>query len=245
MPRTARKKSEYGYYHLITRGNGSQILFADRSDRIKYLNLIKENSREFLIQINAFCLMDNHVHLLVHDENGNISAFMKKTNGRYVAYFNKKYVQNGHLFQDRYKSEPIETAAYLMTVLRYILNNPRKAGISTAEKYEWSSYNRYGKEGSFVNTDVFRDLIGNYDEYAAFIAAPNSDECMEYNNSAKDDEWALNIIRENLKIPGGTMLRTWPEAKRNEALRLLKKKGLTIRQIERVTGINRGIIQKA
>ena len=138
----------------------------------------------------------------------------------------------------------IESEDYLLTVFRYILNNPRKANICTAAEYPWSSYDRYGYSNSFVDTSVFQELIGSREEYEAFIAAKYED-CPELEGIVRDDEWAKSVIRESLHIENGTVLQGYDWEKRNEALRLLKDKGLTIRQIERLTGINRNAIHRA
>ena len=245
MPRQARKKSETGLYHLITKGNGSQILFTDRSDHLLYLSLLERFSREFSVIVHAYCLMNNHVHLIVRDENDNLSTFMRKLDTSYSMYFNKKYERSGHLFHDRYKSEAIGTDNYLLTAFRYVLNNPQKAGICPADKYEWNSYHFYGDSTSFVDTAIFRDEIGDWNEYEAFIAGENDDDCMEFETEIHDDEWGLKIIQKQFGVSSGTVLQTWTWEKRNAAIRELKEKGMTVRQIERLTGINRGTIQKA
>lgn len=245
MARRARTNSESGYLHLITRGIGKQILFESRDDYVYYLSLLKRFSKETDIAICAYCLMENHVHLLVHDKSQNVSLFMKKIGVSYSRYYNLKYERSGHLFQDRYISEPIEYENYLVTVFRYILTNPVKAGICPADLYEWSSYKLYESTNSFVDASELRKLIGDKDEYAAYIAAKNEDECLEYEPKRHDDQWAIAVIRESLHINSGTTIQTFDKERRDEALRLLKEKKLTIRQIERLTGINRGLIQKA
>ena len=245
MPRMARKKSESGFMHLITRGVGKQVLFVNREDYLFFLAILKKFRNETNTTICAYCLMDNHVHLLVKDESDSVSLFMQKLNGSYAGYFNHKYERSGHLFQDRFQSEAVESDEYLVTVFRYILNNPRKAGICSAADYEWNSYNDYGLPSSYIDTSFFEDLIGKQEEYACFIAMENDDECMEYDGEKRNDEWAKSIIRKSLGIESGTMLQSWEWKDRNAALKLLKGKGLKIRQIERLTGINRGVIQKA
>ena len=244
MARAARKQSEFGYMHLIVRGIGRQLLFEEDPDYRYYLSLLKRYSIETGVRICAFCLMENHVHLLTYDKDLNIPLFMKKTGISYTGYFNHKYQRSGHLFQDRYKSEVIESEDYLLTVFRYILNNPQKAHICAASDYKWSSYHAYNSTSSFVDTRVYKELFGNWNEYAAYIAAKNEDECMEF-NSKKDDEWAKRIIQKTLGLESGTILQSFDSEKRNSALRMLKSQGLSVRQIERLTGINRGAIQRA
>ena len=246
MARTARKISELGYYHLVVRGIGRQILFEEQSDYLHYLSLLKRFSKEVSVTICAYCLMENHVHLLAYDPGQNIPLLMKKLGVSYSAYFNKKYERTGHLFQDRYLSEPIESEAYLLTVFRYILNNPQKAGICLASEYPWSSYEKYGLEGSFVDTSIFQEMFGSRESYAEYISAgPDDNEDYENSRQKIDDERAKALIRKELGVESGADIRSFDWEQRNGALRLLKEKGLSVRQIERLTGINRNTIQRA
>ena len=244
MPRIARSIKESGYRHVIIRGIGKQILFEEDNDSRYFLNLLKRYSKETKISICAYCLMDNHVHLLLHDYGTDTSLFMKKVGVSYSAYYNVKYDRIGHLFQDRFKSENICDERYYLTALRYILRNPEKAGICRTDEYKWSSFNLYNARGSFIEQDLTRELLHNRNEYVKFILGENHDDCMEYENR-KTDEWAEDVIRTTFGVVSGTVLQSYDRNERNIALRQLKEKGLSIRQIERLTGINRGVIQKA
>ena len=244
MPRSARIISESGYIHIYTRGNSKQILFENRSDYIYYLKLLKQLSQEKDIKICAFCLMENHTHMLVYDKNNKISDFMKILNLTYTGYFNKKYKRSGSLFEGRYKSIPVESEEYLLTVFRYVLNNPRDGNVSSADKYPYSSYSRYGKSESFVDTSVFQELIGDQADYDDFLKK-GTDKCPELEGLPCDDNWGKMIIRTLLHLDSGTELQSYDMQARNEALRFLKRKGLTIRQIERLTGISHGVIEQA
>ncbi|MCQ2462195.1 MAG: transposase [Clostridia bacterium] len=233
------------YQHIIVRGIGRQLLFEDTADREKYISLLKRYAPETGVSVLAYCLMENHIHILIHDDNNAISAFMKKTGVSYAYYFNMKYERSGHLFQDRYKSEAISDDAYLLCVFRYILNNPVKAGISGAETYPWSSYREYGKENTFTATEILHDLIGNEESFRALMRQLDTAEYMEAEKPKKDDEWALEVLKKTLNVASGIYLQKLERKQRDEAIRLLKAKGISVRQIERLTGINRGIIQKA
>ena len=125
------------------------------------------------------------------------------------------------------------------------MKNPEKAGICKAAEYRWSSYALYGKSGSFVDTGMLKRVVRDWEDYAAWIAEATDDECLEYMTPKHDDAWALQVIRKQLNVKSGMSLQAMDRAERNEALRKLKKAGLSVRQIERLTGINRGIVQKA
>ena len=247
MPRAARRKCEYGYYHLTMRGVGKQIIFEERCDYIHFLNLLKRFGLDTNVRICAFCLMENHVHLLIYDPDDHLSLFMQKLGGGYSWYFNHKYERIGHLFQDRFGSVPIESEERLLTVLRYILNNPREAGICSAPEYEWSSYSRYGDPNSFVDTLVLQELLGSFEEYAAFINAEDEEHenPVVHERQSHNDEWAKAVIRETLNGQTGTVLRSFDWQKRNKVLSELKEKGLSVRQIERLTGISKSVVQRA
>ena len=245
MPRQPRRSSGSGYMHLVVRGIGKQVLFEEREDFRFFLSKLEQFCRETGVKVCAYCLMDNHVHLLVHDEKANTPLLMKKLGVSYSRYYNRKYDRTGHLFQDRYLSEAVEDERYLMVVFRYILNNPKKAGICSAEDYQWSSYGKYDDHNSFVDTELLRELIGNGEQYRAFIAGDHDDVCMDLERPARDDEQALRIIRSCVSTKSGTSLQACNRKDRDDALRRLKDAGLTVRQIERLTGINRGIIQRA
>lgn len=243
MPRQARIVGEY--LHIIVRGNGQQILFEDSADKEKYLAFLKKYAEESEIIVLAYCLMDNHVHLLVRDSQAHIPVLMKKTGVCYVQYYNRKYERTGHLFQDRYKSELITDDEYLLSAFRYILNNPAKAGICRPEEYFWSSYREYGKANGLTDTGILHDMIGNEADFQQFIQQWDDAEHLEAEPRKKDDAWALETLRRELNLTIGTQLQQFDKKQRDEMLALLKKKGLSVRQIERLTGINRGVIQKA
>ncbi len=245
MPRQARRLSESGYLHLIVRGIGRQAIFEEREDYLRYLSTLERFCLETGVKVLAWCLMENHAHLLVRDECGQTPLLMKKLGVSYSHYFNKKYKRCGHLFQDRYMSEAVEDEAYLLTVFRYILNNPKKAGICEAQAYEWSSYGLYGHPTPFMELSLVRELIGDEASYEMYISQINDDVCLEYDGPKRDDEWAKKEIEASLNGKNGMTLQTFDRKTRNEVLRQLKTKGLTVRQIERLTGINRGVIQKS
>lgn len=244
MAREPRKTSSTGYFHVIVRGVGKQILFENDKDYGYYLGLLEKYSDETKVVVCAYCLMENHVHLLVHDTNNELAEFMKKMGVCYAAYYNGKYERTGHLFQDRFLSEAVETREYMLTVFRYILNNPAAAGLCPASEYLWSSYRLYGASESFVNTTLLENWIGDWERYEAFIDEKNYDQCLEYMSEKKGDEWAKGKLRSVLGLESGVMIKTYEKCCRDEALRKLKEAGLSSRQIERLTGIGRSIIQR-
>ena len=245
MPRHAREKSASGFYHVIIRGIGKQILFEDDEDYQRFKEILKRFLQDSSIEIHAYCIMENHVHILLRDISSKMDVFMKRLESSYAFYYNRKYERVGILFQNRFMSEPIDDDAYFAVVLRYILQNPLKAGVSTVTDYPWSSYREMISKEEIITTSFAEDLFGDRKSLLDYICEPGSDVCMEPTEPSINDSRAREIIREKLSISSGTQLQMYEKAERNSALRILKESGLSNRQIERLTGINRGIILKA
>ena len=242
MARQARQTSDTGYFHVIVRGIGKQILFEEYSDNKYYLRLLERYSAETNVTVCAYCLMENHVHLLVHDRCDELPLFMKKLGVSYSAYFNKKFERSGHLFQDRYRSEAVNDDSYLLSVFRYILKNPQAAGICPFDQYPWSSFKLYGSRSSFVDTELLCGMLGSFEHYVEYLSEESDDECMEYYSAKLTDERAKQIIREKLGVESGIALQSFDREKRDDSIKMLVKAGLSERQVERLTGINRRII---
>lgn len=245
MPRQARMTSASGYYHVINRGIGKQILFEESEDYQRFLETLKRYAEEEKFEIISYCLMENHFHLLVHTETG-LDRIMKRISCSYAYYYNEKYGRNGHLFQERYRSEAIEDDKRLLAAVRYIHNNPQKAGICRREEYAWSSWHEYADRPIIVVSDLVLGIIGSKEQFLAFSAGADSEQFLDDEQRTRiSDEEGLEIIKKELKLKSGTLLQKMDREKRDTALRLLKGKGLSVRQIERLTGINRGVVLKA
>ncbi len=140
MPRQRRAYSATQIYHIMVRGNAGRDIFFDDDDKKQFLRILSRKKRQTGFKLYAFCLMKNHFHLSLKEGYENISNIMRRINTTYALYFNKKYQLAGHLFQNRFKSENVEDDAYLISLIRYIHQNPVKAGIVLSpEEYPWSS----------------------------------------------------------------------------------------------------------
>ncbi len=138
----------------MLRGINRQQIFEDDEDYKKMLQTIADYKDKCSYQIYAYCLMPNHIHLLIKEGKEDLGVAFKRIGASYVYWYNMKYERYGHLFQDRYKSEKVEDDKYLLTVLRYIHQNPIKAGIvEEAIKYKWSSYIEYISQKGIL-TDI-------------------------------------------------------------------------------------------
>ncbi|MEK7534935.1 MAG: transposase [Patescibacteria group bacterium] len=140
-----KDSAEGAVYHLFNRGNRKQSIFEKDSDRRFYLSLLKRYCREANFSIIAYCLMSNHVHLLVR-QNGEEtpSRLIARLHTSYAMYFNDEYKKVGHLFQGRYKQKIVGDDNYLLQLISYLHMNPVKDNIvSSPEKYDWSSFGWY------------------------------------------------------------------------------------------------------
>lgn len=123
-------------------------------DRLRFLEIVKRNQAKYGFAVYAFCLMTNHLHLLLASHGADISQVMKSINISYVIYFNRKYRCCGHLFQDRFKIELVDSNEYVMEVSRYIHLNPMRAGMVSNDRihnYPWSSYRHTGRLLAFIS----------------------------------------------------------------------------------------------
>jgi putative transposase len=140
MPRQARKISPTDYYHVMLRGNNREKIFMDEDNKSYFMELLINVKKEFYIEIAAYCIMDNHIHIVISGNINDLSKAIKIINIKYAVKFNKETNRIGHVFQDRYKSEVISNNIYLLQVIRYVHNNPVKAKIvDSPEEYPWSS----------------------------------------------------------------------------------------------------------
>ena len=170
MPRALRNLLDLGYYHIFTRGNDRKQIFRCNDDYNHIFNIIKEALDMFQINILHYCLMPNHLHLLIQAIIAKeLPKFMQRILQVYAAYFKKKYDSVGFVFQNRYKSLHINKESYLLECARYIEKNPLRAKIVTSLfEYPWSSFLCYakGKENDLirVSNPIYLELSENQEE---------------------------------------------------------------------------------
>ena len=165
MPRAARIKHEEAIYHIMVRSISEIDLFRDSEDKIKYLSIIRKCQLKYRFAIYAYCLMDNHGHLIVDSLGGDISRIMHYINFCYAQYYNRKYKRHGHVFQDRFKSKVIDNKRYMVTVSAYIHNNPKDITKykENVQNYPFSSLKEYiNKTNTFgiLKRSFFESLLG-------------------------------------------------------------------------------------
>lgn len=245
MPRTARQHSESGYYHVVLRGNGKQLIFEDDSDRQVFLKLLKRKTAADGVKIIAWCLMSNHVHMLIDDPNHSLSHVMHAISTAYARYFNDKSGHVGAVFQGRFTSVPITSDGQLLKAVRYIHENPAKAGFSSVDAYRWSSYGEYlGRQG-VADTGTVLDMVGGVDGFLRFCEDGRYGPHRYRITKRVPDEDALEAVRCVLEGVEPAELKKMPREQRDAALRSLRAAGITVKQLERLTGIGHNTISRA
>lgn len=141
MSRPLRIEVPGGLFHVTSRGDRREAIFLDDSDRHKWLTLLGEVCQRFNWACHAYCLMDNHFHIVVETADGNLSAGMRQLNGIYTQWHNHAHDRVGHVFQGRFKGILVQRDAYLLELARYVVLNPVRAGLCALPgQWPWSSY---------------------------------------------------------------------------------------------------------
>ena len=144
MPRIPKEYINTSFFHIMVQGINKEYVFNNNKDKEKYLKIMKDTKEEINdIQIVSYCVMDNHVHILIYiEDTNNLIKFMHKVNLKYAKYYNKKYDRVGYVFRDRYKTKPIFYEKHLYQCIDYIHQNPVKAHMCrNSSEYQYSSYN--------------------------------------------------------------------------------------------------------
>ena len=248
MPREARKKSETNIYHVILRGINRQVIFEDDGDRHYFMSLMKYCKELSDFKLYAFCLMGNHVHLLLETGKEPLGLIFKRIGSRYVAWYNWKYQRTGHLFQDRFRSEAVEDGQYFMTVLRYILQNPMKAGMENCPgSWRWSSYLAYEKgNGSITDTEYAIGLFEGRDQLLNYVKLGNEDAVMDEERFdwRLRDERAKEIVERVSGCATVAEFQGLEKSRKKKYVRELYQENLTLGQITRLTGVPKTTVDR-
>lgn len=204
LPRKSRKLIGEILCHHMVQGINREYIFQAKEDKEKYLQLLQKFYKEFNIKVIAYCIMDNHVHMVLYSTNiENISKFMHYINSIYAKYYNKKNDRVGYVFRNRFDSIPIMTMEQLYKCIKYIHMNPVKAGIvSKEEDYFFSSYNDYLNKTGFVQQNILDFIFYSSNNY---IQDFKSIEYIDLNTHKKTTD--LNGILEKFLIKEGSKLQ--------------------------------------
>lgn len=265
MPRKARIISHSGMYHVMLRGVNRQQIFNNENDYSEMVDILshlhtKTDDAGYIVtdrgcSIYAYCLMSNHLHLLIREMDLKISDIVKSLASKYVYYFNHRHQRIGHLFQDRFKSEPVDDKEYFMQLLRYIHQNPVKAGIvKNVSEYKWSSWHEYLHASELTICDV--NAVLQYvpmDELSVFVNAEMQEPsgiidigCEEI--PAKAMMTDPEVVERLLRITRCKSLddfRHLQLSERRDAFYSLRALGAGINQLARITGVSVMTVSRA
>ena len=246
MSRGARKISKSGIYHVMLRGINRQQIFYDEEDNRYFISLLSKYKKICEYQLYAYCLMGNHVHLLINAGEEAPGTIFRRICTAFVSWYNFKYERVGHLFQDRYKSEPVEDDTYFLTVLRYILRNPVKAGMcKEVESYAYSSAGEYFSDIlGITDTEFAKSLIGT-DKLKKFISENCDDNCLDIQPPSHriTDSAAQKLIIEVLGTISPEAGKAKDRRELNASIVSLLDDGISIRQLSRLTGLSKKLIE--
>ena len=247
MPRRKRFLSSSKVYHIIIKGiDESDIFFSDQ-DRINFIEKLKLVKEKFFLQIYAYCLMSNHVHLVFKADDEFLSKSIQNLSQRYSYYFNSIYNRKGPLFQDRFFSKNVENQKYFLDVCRYVHRNPEKAQIALTTEYKWSSYQEYIESEKIISKEIllyyFSNDLNNFikfttreDTLVDLISSVN----FEMNTRIPDEE-IVEIIIKICNIENVSEIFEYFKIKENrEALKEFKEiREVSISQLSRITRVNK------
>ena len=241
-----------GFYHVCARGTGKQLIFESDDDRWEFLELMRDCCREAGVTVVAWCLMGNHVHLVLADYEDRMSAAMHRLLLTYARRFNKRTGRTGHLFQNRFDRRSLDTDRHLMAAIRYVHANPQEAGIALIERYPWSSFAEYLRAYDNDMTRGFSDpscVLELFGSAKAFIAYSLStpDACEPAMPDMEETEWERRAFAEKLAKGLGVPLnelKTVAPARRDGIIFALHDGGYTVREIERYTGISKSTVSR-
>lgn len=212
MARRLRVQYDGAIYHLTMRGVERRPIFRDDGDRERFLVQLAESVDHFGVRLYLYCLMTNHVHVLVETPRGNLSAFMQRLQTAYTVYFNRKHKRAGHLMQGRYGSKVVQGDDYLLKLSRYIHLNPVFVGAMTRaplrerlralRQYRWSSYRGYvgrAKPEARVDSGPMLAMMpgrhgGEARAYQRFVESGLAHTDEEFMGVLKDSSWGIGDL---------------------------------------------------
>ncbi|MDQ7992648.1 MAG: transposase [Propionicimonas sp.] len=248
MPRQARQLSESGIHHVMLRGINRQPLFIDDEDREWFLRCLAITKRLSGCRVLAYCLMTNHVHLVLQTLDEPVGKVMKRLGVRYVLWHNRKHGRVGHLFQDRFRSRPVDDDTYLVTLLRYVWNNPVAAGIvQDAAEYQWGSVRLLGSPDPLIDEDVLRTLVPEVTLEQLACQPPAEGWTPDWpagDWAFPTDADASRELGRMLSAFGASGIDHLPPTLRDHVIRALLDRGLSTRQVAALAQVSQRTVRR-
>ncbi|WP_122644135.1 transposase [Luxibacter massiliensis] len=244
MPRTQRKESGTGFYHVIARGNNKEEIFKKNSDKRIFMKILTTGIKDYPVTVYAHCIMSNHVHLMLETQFEILPRFMQRINSTFAGIYNGKYDRCGHVFQGRYYSDCIETEEYYWCCLRYIHNNPVKIHLAARPyNYEFSSAREYYEGTSkLLGKDAYKTLKTRFQTSEEFWAFHRLFEEKSFLDTVEDErihnyERVKNLVERYMfenQIEEVKTLLIVGDKKREFLEQCRKATGLSGRKIENI-----------
>ncbi|MDO4617069.1 MAG: transposase [Lachnospiraceae bacterium] len=252
MSRQPRRISATNIYHVILRSVNQQQLFEDVSDFQKFLYVMQDCSEKYECRIYAYCLMSNHIHMLVNVPEEYLSSLFKSIGARFAGWYNKKYARTGYLFQSRFFSKPVETQEYFLRSIKYIHDNPVKANMCRyPTEYNWSSSRAYyGAENPLVECTYAINLIGSAEELRRFFSLCENEieekelEEVQCESESVIQEMKKDVFRKVTGCANAGEFQQLPKVERNACIRQLAEQGFSYGQISRLGGIPKTTVSR-
>ncbi|MDY0234978.1 MAG: transposase [Gudongella sp.] len=252
MPRKAREQSPTDFYHIMIRGINKEKIFEKKQHKEFLLEILKQSKENLDVEIGAYCIMNNHFHLIAKGDLSEVSQLLKKINIRFAMLYNKNLERVGHVFQDRFRSESIYNDNHLIQAISYIHNNPVKAGLTTKiTDYKWSSYSEYfTKADSIISTDLkllILDIVGGQKALEKFHANNqavlfiDTEEDVEKLKQDIFDRVIKDYCEEN-GIIDASKIKNDSERMEDLVIKLLEQEVFPHREIARLLEINRNLV---
>lgn len=244
-----------GFYHVCARGTGKRLIFEGDEDRWEFLELMRECCRDACVTVVAWCLMNDHVDLVLSDYEDTMSAAMQRLLLTYARRFNKRTGRSGHLFQNRFDRRSLDTDWQVMEAIRSVHADPQEVGVSLIERYPWSSFaehlRAYDNDAAdatrgFSDPSCVLELFGSTEGFIAYsLSTPDGGEPAL--GDMKETEWERHAfagkLAKSLGVPLNE-LKTVAPSRRDGIIFALHDGGYTVREIERYTGISKSAVSR-
>ena len=200
IARVARKDLNSQFIHVMVQGVNKEYIFKNRDYVESYLNIINENKIKFELTIIAYCVMSNHAYFLIYTKDiEQLGKFMHKVNLLYSNLYNQRENRCGVIFRNRYRAEPIKDMKYLINCIKYIHDNPVKAGmVPKCEDYKYSSYKDYINNEGVTQTEIMKTMFGEKCNYSLQFKSAYEKKFMDIEDENKNYE--EYIARRNKRI---------------------------------------------
>ncbi|MGC3994887.1 MAG: transposase [Propionicimonas sp.] len=233
---------------MTLRGVNRDAIFLEDADYLRFLDMLSTVQTISGCRVLAYCLMPNHVHLVLLARDEPIGLVVKRLAVRYAGWFNYRYGRVGHLFQDRFGSRPVETDSYLATLIRYVWANPVASGLVTrSEDYPWSSRRLAGRPSALVDEDALVQLLPP-GALEALMREPDATipiwEVFPDDHVDLTDEEASELLRASCGADGPEDFAILPKPDRRRAICELRTRSISYGQLARITGMSKSNVRR-